>query len=487
MQQPRTRDGKYTFKPGTGDAPEASLGAPDDMQARLDAVCRLKAAGDALNSRDVRKDIDAYYQAQQEYNQACAALGVENAPRIEIAKAAGRVVLEAAEQQAGVDADMLADGQKQLIAQRGDLDKKIHDITGRLGVQEGALAYRMLSDPDFELPEDSGRSDDFKDFHECYMARQQLNEIINDRTPYLELAEHYKATLAKIRPMGGEHEYHPKATKAAKAAFDEALSCYPSEWIANSDADPSKLFPKIGKSRAHYCHRKYQAAKKRVRLLGIASPSDIANAGQDPHFELASEQEKLEQLGSAGQDPEKNPYYAEYMSTPKLAMFDTKMFDPENPAPPKGRGWKLWDHPSQDRSYWRRPATRMKTVEIDTVSEITTSKAGNGVYATCVHELAHRMESTAKAGIVGLEEGYLDSRTIEEGNIVLYGGALRRGKPEVARKTDFVDAYMGKTYSGGESFEVMSCGMEAMFGGSYKGLGGDRDMREFILGVLATR
>ncbi|WP_040693834.1 hypothetical protein [Propionimicrobium lymphophilum] len=481
MQQPRTRDGKYTFKPGTGDAPEASLGAPDDAQARLDAVCRLKAASDILNSRYGLETPDVYYQAQQEYNQACAALGVENASKVEITKAAGRVVLEVAETEAGIDADMFAEGQQQLIDQRGELDKKIHDITGRLGVQESLLAYRMLSDPDFELPEDSGRSDDFKDFHECYMARQQLNEIINDRTPYLELAEHYKATLAKIRPMGGEHEYHPKATKAAKAAFDEALSCYPSEWIDNSSADPNKLLPKIGKSRAHYAHRRVEETKKRVRQLAVTTTEGLEKVGEDPRYEIATEEDL------AGYFPEGDKASAreQLMAGPKLAMFDTKLFDPERPAPPRGRGWELWDHPYRDVSYWRRPQTRMRTEKLETVSEITTSKAGSGIYATCIHELAHRMEYTARAGIVGLEENYLDSRTTGEGNIVLYGGRLRRGKPEVARKTDFVDAYMGKVYDG-TSFEVMSCGMEGLFGGSYKGLGGDRDMREFILGVLAT-
>ncbi|MDK7733400.1 hypothetical protein QP568_03695 [Propionimicrobium lymphophilum] len=482
MQQPRTRDGRYTFKPGAGDAPEAMLGAPGDMQARLDAVCRLKAASDTLNSRYGLETPDVYYQAQQEYNQACAALGVENASKVEITKAAGRVVLEAAEQQAGVDADMLADGQKQLIAQRGDLDKKIHDITGRLGVQEGALAYRMLSDSDFELPEDSGRSDDFKDFHECYMARQQLNEIINDRTPYLELAEHYKDTLAKIRPMGGEHEYHPKATKAAKAAFDEALSCYPSDWVANSSADPNKLLPKMGKSRAHYVHRKIEQSKKKVRMLATTTLEGLARIEEDPRYELAT----LEDFVGHFDEGEEDIARANFNAGQHLAMFDIKTFDPERPAPPRGKGWKLWDHPYKDVSYWRRPQTRMKTTKLEAVSEITTSKAGNGVYATCVHELAHRMEYTARAGIAVLEEGYLDSRTTGEGDIVLYGGRLNRGKPEVARKTDFVDAYMGRVYPEGDSFEVMSCGMEGLFGGSYKGLGGDRDMREFILGVLAT-
>ncbi len=175
------------------------------------------------------------------------------------------------------------------------------------------------------------------------------------------------------------------------------------------------------------------------------------------------------------------------MTDTKLAMFDIKLFDPENPAPPRGKGWEIWDHPYWDVSYWRRPQTRMRTTKLEAVSEITTSKAGAGEYATCVHELAHRMEYTARAGIVGLEEGYLDSRPTGEGNIVLHGGRLRRGKLEVARKTDFVDAYMGRIYSEGGAFEVMSCGMEGLFGGSYKGLGGDRDMREFILGVLATR
>lgn len=486
MQQPRTRDGRYTFKPGAGDAPEASLGAPDDMQARLDAVCRLKAAGDALNSRDVRKDIDAYYQAQQEYNQACAALGVENAPRIEIAKAAGRVVLEAAEQQAGIDADMLAEGQQKLMEQLGALDKQIFnygDYGDKFNFEEKVLAYQMITNPDFELPDSGDFSAEFEQFATLLDQRNQLAAIIKDRTPYLELAEHYKATLAKIRPMGGEHEYHPKATKAAKAAFDEALSCYPSDWVANSSADPNKLLPKMGKSRAHYAHRTTEQTKKKVRMLATTTLEGLARIEEDPRYERAT----LEDFAGHFDEGEEDIARANFNAGQHLAMFDIKTFDPERPAPPRGKGWELWDHPYKDVSYWRRPQTRMKTTKLEAVSEITTSKAGNGVYATCVHELAHRMEYTAKAGITDLEGSYLDSRTTGEGNIVLHGGKLNRGRVEVARKTDFVDAYMGRVYSEDDAFEVMSCGMEGLFGGSYKGLGGDRDMREFVLGVLATR
>lgn len=471
MQQPRTRDGRYTFKPGAGDVPEASLGAPDDMQARLDAVVRLKAASDILNSRYGLETPDTYYQAQQEYNQACAALGVENAPRIEIAKAAGRVVLEAAEQQAGVDADMLADGQAQLIAQRGELDKKIHDITGRLGVQESFLAYRVMKEPGFELPEDLGLSDDFKDFHECYMARQQLNEIINDRTPYLELAEHYKATLAKIRPMGGEHEYHPKASAEARRAFDEAMACYPSEWIGKSSGHERKLLPKVSKTRAHYAHLR-SVRKKAAKVF-------LAPENRRPAYAYTPYQKELSQE-EIDAHPANIRSREGYMP---VVMYDVEFGEQK----PSGWGWQRWDDPKglYSKTAWQRPKAGLFNDKNEKASEITTNHFGDGTYATCVHEMAHRMEATVGAGIVDAERSFLTSRSQGEEKVTLFGGSLHRCRPEIAYKTDLKDAYMGKIYDD-DSFEIMSCGMEGLFGGSYDGLGGDRDMREFILGVLAT-
>lgn len=483
MQQPRTADGRYTFKPGSGDVPEAKLGECD-VEAKLDLVRDVLRTSNILNGNDGLKTTEEYHQTRLAYDRACAALGVEDAHQVEVVKACGEVVLQAAEDEAGFDADQLADGHAKLVEQRNQLSDQLREACWSLNdAQEKFLIRRVLDNSDVELPDHSDWSDEFTQAHELACQVRDLSEIINDRTPYLELAEHYKAVLARIRPMGGQHEYHPKASKTAMAAFDEALSCYPSAWIANSNADPNKLLPKIGKSRAHYTHRTTEETKKRVRQLAVTTAEGLKKIGEDPRYELATE----EDLAGYFSEDDKDSVREQLMTDTKLAMFDIKLFDPENPAPPRGKGWEIWDHPYRDVSYWRRPQTRMRTTKLEAVSEITTSKAGAGEYATCVHELAHRMEYTARAGIVGLEEGYLDSRTTGEGNIVLHGGRLRRGKLEVARKTDFVDAYMGRIYSEGGAFEIMSCGMEGLFGGSYKGLGGDRDMREFILGVLATR
>ena len=109
-------------------------------------------------------------------------------------------------------------------------------------------------------------------------------------------------------------------------------------------------------------------------------------------------------------------------------------------------------------------------------------------------------------GVAALEHAFLERRWREagvEGQAPkrLYPGT--RGNREVARDAGFASPYVGKIYSdsgsgrrhdieGRYATEVMSMGMEAIFGGKHGSLlGADRapadpDHRAFVLGVLAT-
>lgn len=65
------------------------------------------------------------------------------------------------------------------------------------------------------------------------------------------------------------------------------------------------------------------------------------------------------------------------------------------------------------------------------------------------------------------------------------------GTSEMARPDHFAAVYMGKHYDHGHT-EILSMGMESFFAGTNGGLIGvnaheaDPEMRDFILGVLAT-
>lgn len=148
----------------------------------------------------------------------------------------------------------------------------------------------------------------------------------------------------------------------------------------------------------------------------------------------------------------------------------------------------------------RRPRSRASADESSPavlepmVSEITlprpTAVEPAETLAVAAHEFGHRCEH-AMGRIGRLERAFLARRT---------GG----GDPGRPAKTvplssggrawpdHFVDAYVGKIYSGTPIYtEVLSVGMEALVGGRYGGLSGlgnqepDHDHRAFVLGLLA--
>lgn len=462
MQQPRTRDGRYTFKPGAGDVPEASLGAPGgQIEVLADALEVYRQLRDSTDPVDIAR-----------WRAALAEAGINpDASQVDIARAAGGIVLSEAERSSGIDADELADGRKQLTENLVQLKTEIISCKDSLSDEERRTVARFLRDdggpaiaPDFS-------SEELKRVAEMVNEWKSIREVVLDRTPYLELAEHYKATLAKIRPMGGEHEYHPKASAEARRAFDEAMACYPSEWIAKSSDHERKLLPKVSKTRAHYAHLR-SVRKKAAKVF-------LAPENRRPAYAYTPYQKELSQE-EIDAHPANIRSREGYMP---VVMYDVEFGEQK----PSGWGWQRWDDPKglYSQTAWQRPKAGLFNDKNEKASEITTNHFGDGTYATCVHEMAHRMEATVGAGIVDAERSFLASRSQGEEKVTLFGGSLHRGRPEIAYKTDLKDAYMGKIYDD-DSFEIMSCGMEGLFGGSYDGLGGDRDMREFILGVLAT-
>lgn len=99
---------------------------------------------------------------------------------------------------------------------------------------------------------------------------------------------------------------------------------------------------------------------------------------------------------------------------------------------------------------------------------------------TCVHELGHRFEQVVP-GIREAEQRFYAERTAGEDLRWLGPGY---GRSEVTRRDNFISPYMGKDY-GGQAFELVSMGFQYAYT-DYDKLSQDEDMRDWILGILAS-
>lgn len=312
------------------------------------------------------------------------------------------------------------------------------------------------------------------------------------------LADGYHRAVADLRETGGQVQWHSKSAKKAVAAFDETASIFPSDWIARSN-DGRPPVVKINKSRAHYSHGHQEVTKKKVQKAY--------------RFSYESAEAMQEAIDRAASSP-----WEAVVETPDATWgthefkAETRRFevrfdysgDPLDPdRPPRGRGWALHsftDHDGQDRQVWRRPKFEMQTVAVEAVPEIRTNmvvpvmQSRSSTFAVSAHEMVHRFEAT-NPDIPRMESWFLERRSVGE-ELSRINPGRREARPEVGYKDNLVDHYMGRVYESDRYFEVMSCGVESLFGGHFGGLIGahgdgkryheDEDMRAFVLGTMAV-
>ena len=117
----------------------------------------------------------------------------------------------------------------------------------------------------------------------------------------------------------------------------------------------------------------------------------------------------------------------------------------------------------------------------DFYQEIAISgNSGDQSLTTAIHELGHRFER-AVPNVREQEKEFYDRRTAGE-ELKWLGGYY--GKNEVARRDQFIHAYMGKDY-GGSAYELVSMGFQYAYTDPVE-LAKDPDMQEWILGMLLT-
>ena len=147
---------------------------------------------------------------------------------------------------------------------------------------------------------------------------------------------------------------------------------------------------------------------------------------------------------------------------------------------------------------WIKPRYSEVTSSRSRVSELTIDSDGTGFrgqagYTTALHEFGHRVEHTGAPLIARMESTFLERRREvgEAGEREKLRSIYNTGR-EYGYFDKFANKYMGKVDDRSPAREVLTTGMEALFGGNYgalMGTGGlrrDRDMRDFLLGLLAT-
>lgn len=321
------------------------------------------------------------------------------------------------------------------------------------------------------------------------------------------LSDSYLAALSQVRDMGGgQMQWHSKTAKKAADAFDEAATIFPTDWIeasnhraeTNAERGGAPL-ARISRRRAHYADREVHRTRKRVpdRTLAVGfdrARQDMQQYGRSSRPQVEYSEPTEEELVGKEHVIDDQPYWRTWYTV--ASRFGHGSFD-EN-TPPRGRGWERWVNPTEPSDVcWRRPNTVMRTLRTETAPEITTNdsvtnvQGRSGTFAVCSHELSHRFEYSVE-GITRMESQFLKRRTTDP-----YTGEQEKLRPlwpgsrEYARADNFLSAYTGKDYDS-VAFEVLSTGVDAMFGGRRGGLVGtagqeaDLDHRNFVLGVMAT-
>jgi hypothetical protein len=315
----------------------------------------------------------------------------------------------------------------------------------------------------------------------------------------------YKEVLGEIREFGGELVVADNSDKARVKILQSIMDVYPTDWIESSN-NRAPVRVKNSAGRAHYSDRRPQdkyTVKQKVSY--IVKPVDWEPDPKNPTdfgFRRASEiAEEEEFSGISMRRYSSNSSQGTVWVGPRWEQFSAYRHNSRNGVP-IGRGWvkqEIHEDGGNVREIWFKPVMERKLESTTIQAELTVSDGGSLLFpegkghSTAIHEFAHRIEASHGAFIPQMEEEFLKRRTTDaETQTRQKLTTLYKGKKEYARTDNFVNPYMGKEYPNPTHREVLSTGMEAVFGGNYGGLVGagdtnpDHDMKHFILGLLAS-
>jgi DNA-binding protein H-NS len=318
--------------------------------------------------------------------------------------------------------------------------------------------------------------------------------------------QEYLKILNEVRELGGNVKVHPNSNKAQVQILNEVSAVFPQDWITKSNLDGENLLIKKTRARAHYTE---SATQKTYKLFdsGYIKTLDSDKRPDGTRWESGWIELDIRDGGEAVYTDSSGVEHYYYVNEGEKAYYvpSWEYYSPyynsfdNTKGKPKGNGWEEvtvkdsnWDRETNQKTYtdtktWRRVKKERRAVGFSSTAELLI----DGSKDTAMHEFMHRIES--KNPMIGkMEEAFIKDRTTDDSGlrepfIKLYG----RSK-EISRPDNFVSDYMGKHYNDSKHWEVLSTGVEAVFGTAYGGLLGvsdfkkDLEHRDFVLGVFAT-
>lgn len=319
-----------------------------------------------------------------------------------------------------------------------------------------------------------------------------------------------KTVLGEQRQFGGvELKVDETSDKKKAAVLQGVMDVYPADWIAASNENTASLKVKKTVGRAHY-NRNAGQAKIVPSFVFVTRDKDFEPDGtrfQSDWIKIEPDADGLVDYTN----PATGAVYSTFVGNTeslwvKPAWEYASQWATVN-GQPRGRGWELATIKEsvynaetktselKEVTVWRRQAKEKQYVGESKAELLIDSTKGNLVtgegYDNAVHEFAHRVEDSKVPFMREMQDAFYRRRTEVDG-MPMEKVRLYKGKNEFAIPDSFSADYMGKRYEQADHFEILSTGMEAIFGNSYGGLIGvggkkpDHDMRNFILGLLAS-
>lgn len=283
------------------------------------------------------------------------------------------------------------------------------------------------------------------------------------------LASGYRASLAQHVSLGGvQHQWHSSSDPAASRALDQVAECYPTTWVAASTAGYA-VHAVLAPDRGAYSDA----------VLGWrVGRSTRLPAGQvppDSGLYVWVEDSRAQTADSSLWHEVEMEFHTD--SSGAFTMSSTR---------PEGEEWEPYGGTNGQPPAWRRPAAELREPPRIIVTAGSEGRAA-------VHEFGHRVESVVP-GLGLAQEAFVRRRTLlpdgsQQRPVPMYPG---QADPELVRPDRFVTPYIGRDYGSQIHHEVLSTGVEALFGGRFGGLvagrsgGPDLDHRGFVLGLMMS-
>lgn len=439
----------------------------------------------------------------------------------------GASVIAEVESRTGITFDSIAeysnsrkDALKAEMDELINVEKKLRqEAVEKFGVGE-YLAFDNMRHKHHDNPEDVEVAEFVERINKFNIdsenIRKEYYSFVGNKDPKLvEMwnvnREMLQTVLQEQRQFGGvELKFDSTSDKRKAAILQEAVNVYPSEWIMASNENTASLKVKKTVGRAHY-NRNAGQVKVVPSFIFVTKDKDFKPNGT--RFESDWVQLQPDEYGNITYKDEALGINFSTYASDKESVWIKPAWEYANAwavgsgGTPRGRGWELatimdsvrnpatGDYEMKETTVWRRQAKEKRAIGESKAELLIDGTKGSLVnsegYDSAVHEFAHRVEDSDVPMLKELQDTFYRRRTEVDGT-PMEKVRLYKGKNEFAIPDSFTADYMGKRYEQQKHFEILSTGMEAVFGNSYGGLVGvggkkpDHDMRNFILGLLAS-